>query len=115
MLATMRRSSEKEEKRSKVRQALKVMLMMTDDDPEIHKFADKVCELRHEYRDGHLFVGKDTPPKHEIRRSKAGNVYCKCPDFAFRQREGKLGTGVCKHVAFALCMELEIPTTGEED
>lgn len=110
-MTTMTRS-EREERRAKVREALQVMLMMSDGDPEIEKFADKICELRHEYRDGHLFVGKDSPPKHEIRRSKTGNVYCKCPDFAFRQRSGK-GSGVCKHVAYALCMDLEVPTTGE--
>jgi len=113
MMATASRS-ERDARRAKVREALKAMMVFSDDDPEVAKFSEKVAELRHEYREGRLFVGKDSPPKHEIRRSKTGNVYCRCPDFAFRQREGRAGgTGVCKHVAFALCMDLEIPATGE--
>jgi len=106
--------SERAERKRKVKEALKVMLMMADDDPEMHKFADRVSVLVHEYRDGKLYVGKEFPPKYEVRRAKSGNLWCRCPDFAFRQREGLEGaTGLCKHLAYAACMDLEIPTTGE--
>jgi len=113
MTVTMSRS-EKAERKKKVKEALKVMLMMADDDPEMHKFADRVAVLVHEHKDGKLYVGRKKPT-YEIRRAKSGNLWCRCPDFAFRQREGKEGgTGVCKHIAYALCMDLEIPTTGED-
>jgi len=107
--------SEKAERKKKVKEALRVMLMMADDDPEMHKFADRVSVLMHQYEDGKLYVGRNEKRTYEVRRAKSGNLWCRCPDFAFRQREGKEGgTGVCKHIAYALCMDLEIPTTGED-
>lgn len=89
--------------------SLKVALMMADDDPEICKLLDKVASLKHEYRDGHLLVGSGAP-RWEVRRAKSGNVYCKCPAYAFKDRAGK-GSGLCKHMVYALALGLEIPST----
>lgn len=80
---------------------------------ELQKILDKVMPLQFEYRDGHLYVGSEYPPKHEVRRSLGGaEVYCKCPDWTMRQRKDVDGGKMCKHILFALAMDLEIPETG---
>lgn len=107
----MTRKGKRPEEREKILRNLKVMLMLGDDDPELKKFAEKICGLVHEFRDGRLFVGSDFPPKHEVRRSaKTGAPWCRCPDFAFRSRKDG---GLCKHLVYAQVAELEIPITGE--
>jgi len=98
------------ERREQMRRNLKIALMMGEDDPEMKKLIDKVMPLRHEYRDDKLFVGSETPAKWELRESKTGTKYCKCPAYAFRQRPGR-GDGLCKHLIYALAMGLEIPKT----
>lgn len=89
---------------------LKTALMLEDHDPELEKLLKKISVLQHEYRDGHLYVGSEYPPKWEIRRSVNDTVYCKCPAFGFFDRPGK-GTGLCKHCLYALSMDLQIPET----
>lgn len=97
--------------KEKIRRNLKTMLLMGDDDSDMKAFADKVCKLQHQFRDGKLYVGTDFPPKHEVRKSaKTGDPWCRCPDFAFRSRKGG---GLCKHLVYAQAAELEIPTTGD--
>ena len=80
---------------------------------ELKKMLDKVLPLQYEFRDGHLFVGSEYPPKHEVRRALGGGeVYCKCPDWTMRQRKDVDGGKMCKHVLMALAMDLDIPETG---
>jgi hypothetical protein len=98
------------EKRAFLERNLRITLMMGDNDPEVKKLTDKILDLKHEFRDGHLFVGSEIPAKWEVRKSKTGTVYCKCPAFAFRQRPGR-GDGLCKHILYAMASDTEIPAT----
>lgn len=99
-----------DDRRKQMERNLKIALMMGDADPEIKKLIDKVLPLRHEYREGKLFVGSENPAKWELRESKTGTKYCKCPAFSFRERPGK-GDGLCKHLLYALASGLDIPKT----
>jgi hypothetical protein len=102
-----------DEKRKLMERNFRVLFMLGDNDPEMKKLIEKVLPLQHEFRDGRLYVGSEYPPKHEVRRSKTGNVYCKCPAFAFRERPGR-GSGQCKHSLYAQACDIEIPTTEDK-
>jgi hypothetical protein len=99
-----------DERREQMRRNLKIAFMMGDNDPEIKNLLDKVLPLRHEFREGKLYVGSALPAKWELRESKTGTKYCKCPAFAFRSRPGR-GDGLCKHLIYALASGLDIPKT----
>lgn len=96
----------RDEKRKLMERNIRVTLLLADGDPEISALLKKLLPLQHEYRDGHLFIGSEYPPKHEVRISKHGTLYCKCPDYAFRARKGD---GLCKHALFAQVSDLAIP------
>ena len=100
------------ERRKFLERNLRIALMMSENDPEAKKLVDKILPLQHEIRDGHMFVGSEYPPKWEVRKSKSGSHYCKCPAFSFRERPGR-GDGMCKHLLYALASDLEIPATEE--
>ena len=98
------------ERREQMSRNLRIGLMMGDDDPELKQLMNKVLPLMHEYREGKLYVGSEKPAKHEVRESKQGTKYCKCPAYQFRERPGK-GDGLCKHLIYCLAMDLDIPVT----
>ncbi len=102
------------EKRQALTEGIQVMMSLGENQAEMRKLLDKVVKLSHRLdADGHLFVGSgvDQGKKgHELRESKTGNHYCKCPNFAFKQRPGKADS-LCKHLVYALALELEIPKT----
>lgn len=102
------------ERDARLEAGLRVALALADDGAEMRAMLRKVRDLSHEYRDGRLFVGSGTRPKWELRESKHGTYYCKCPDFAFKQRPGRAGS-YCKHLVFALTLELAIPRTEDLD
>ena len=109
----MVRDAKMTEKRERLLQGLRVSLMLGDDDPEQRALLDKIAALSHVVREGHLFVGSGIAQGkkgHELRTSRNGTVYCKCPNFAFEQRPGKAGS-FCKHLVYALALGLEIPKT----
>jgi hypothetical protein len=102
------------EKMKQLDEGIRVMMCLTESDAELRKLLTKVKKLSHAFdADGHLFVGSgvDAGKKgHELRQSKTGNDYCKCPNFAFKQRPGKADS-LCKHLVYAYALELEIPRT----
>ncbi len=107
----------KSEKRALLLDGLKVSMLLADDDPEMKKLLAKCVKLDHEYRedsDGNrrLFVGSspDRSKWWELRTSKNDTLYCKCPNFAHHCRPGKDDT-YCKHLVYAVALDLEIPRT----
>ena len=101
------------EKRQALSDGIQVAMALGENDSEARKLLAKVMKLSHEFRDGHLFVGSGVDAGkagHEQRESKTGNLYCKCPNFAFKQRPGKADS-YCKHLVYAIALELDIPKT----
>lgn len=102
------------EKMVALEEGIKVMMCLSENDGELRKLLTKVKKLSHRTDDdGKLFVGsgvEDGKKGHELRQSKTGNDYCKCPNFAFKQRPGKADS-LCKHLIYAYALELEIPKT----
>jgi hypothetical protein len=92
-----------------MRRNIAVMLMMAGNDPEVEDLIRKLAKLCFEYRDGRLYVGSEYPPKWEVRKSKTGGLWCKCPNSAFQARKNG---GLCKHAMFATVAEIEVPATG---
>lgn len=88
-----------------------VMLMMGAEDPEVAATIKRIQNLQFQYREGKLFVGSEFPPKWEVRKSKEGGLWCRCPDAAFR---AKKNGGMCKHAMFAAVAEIEVPQTGTD-
>lgn len=97
-------------------EGIKVMMCVTENDGELRKLLTKVKKLSHRYDDeGRLFVGsgvEDGKKGHELRQSKTDNDYCKCPNFAYKQRPGKEDS-LCKHLIYAYALDLTIPRTDE--
>jgi len=102
------------ERNARLEEGLCVAMALSDDKADMRALLDKVRDLSHEYRDGRLFVGSGARPKWELRESKNATHYCKCPDFAFKQRPGRAGS-YCKHLYFALALGLDIPKTEDLD
>lgn len=103
-----------EAKMRQLEEGIEVMMSLSESKAELRKLLTKVKKLSHRFDDeGKLFVGsgvEDGKKGHELRRSKTGNDYCKCPNFAFKQRPGKADS-LCKHLIYAYALELEIPKT----
>ena len=103
-----------DQKRKALAEGIQVAMALGENDAEMRKLLAKVTKLSHEFRDGgHLFVGSGVDAGragHEQRESKTGNLYCKCPNFAFKQRPGKADS-FCKHLVYAVALELDIPKT----
>lgn len=97
-----------EEKRKVIERNLRTTMMLADGaESEIRDLLKKLVVLQHEYRDGHLFVGSEYPPKWEVRRALGSEqVYCHCPNWIFKARKGH---GECKHTSYSQMLELEVP------
>lgn len=116
MASTMTR----EEKMRRLEDGLRVAMALSDGgdgDADMRKLLRKLRDLDHEFRvddkgNRRLYVGSsaDRSKWHEVRESKSGSVYCKCPNHAFkRARNGD----VCKHVVYAQALGLDVPRTAD--
>lgn len=108
----------REEKRARLQDGLRVAMALSDDsDADMRRLLSKLEQLDHEYRvddagNRRLYVGSsaDRDKWWEARESKAGTVYCKCPNHAFqRARSGD----VCKHVVYVEALGLDVPRTAD--
>lgn len=108
----------REEKRAKLTDGLRVAMVLADEsESDMRKLLSKLMDLDHEYRvddkgNQRLYVGSsaDRTKWWESRESKAGTVYCKCPNHAYQRAKAD---DVCKHVIYALALTLEVPRTAD--
>lgn len=107
-----------EEKRQRLTDGLRVAMVLADDtDSDMRKLLSKLMALDHEYRadareNRRLYVGTsaDREKWWEVRESKAGTTYCKCPNHAFKRAKDD---DVCKHVVYTLTLALDVPRTAD--
>jgi hypothetical protein len=107
-----------EEKRQRLTDGLQVAMALADDtDSDMRKLLSKLLHFNHEYRadaaeNQRLYIGTsaDREKWWEVRESKAGTTYCKCPNHAFKRSRND---DVCKHVVYALALTLEVPRTAD--
>lgn len=107
-----------EEKRAKLRDGLQVAMVLSDDsDADMRKLLNKLLTLNHEYRadergNQRLYVGASEEREKwwEVRESKAGTTYCKCPNHAYQRAKDD---DVCKHVIYVLALGLDVPRTAD--
>ena len=108
----------REEKRQRLTEGLQVAMVLADDtDADMRKLLSKLLHLDHESRadeqgNQRLYIGTsaDHSKWWEVRESKAGTTYCKCPNHAFKRAKND---DVCKHVVYALALGLEVPRTAD--